>query len=135
MSRSSEAGNSVVQAAIQACMLRGVPVVRFNSGQFMGFGDKGRARPVAASIWYDDLGAKHTAGMPDLLARPTTILPGVNVRITVPLWIECKAGTSKLTSEQKAFREMCEAHHEHYIELRDSAEELMEWFTRNQVTR
>lgn len=143
--RVTQAANAVVNAAIQACQIRGVPVVRLNSGALPAIGAGGKFRPVAPTVWWNDLGERKTAGLPDLLLRPTILMTAQlfgasigelpNLRVTVPLWVECKSGRGKLNADQEAFREHARQHHEFYLELHDSADELMAWFEKYQVTR
>jgi hypothetical protein len=126
MSRGSVAGNSVIKAVVDICGLYGVPVLRMQSRTFTVAGVGGKERPFFVGEWVDANGATHRRGMADLLLQPTINLEKVS--ITVPLWVEGKAGSGKLEFEQKCFRDWVESIGAGYICVTDSCEELMQWF-------
>jgi hypothetical protein len=131
MSRSSEAGNAVVAAAQQACALYRVPCWRMNSLPVMVPKRGGGMRPICVGQWIDGNGETRNAGMADLLAQPAIELDFPIV--TVPLWIECKAGSGKLTPDQKDFRDFVLGIGAYWLELRDCADALLAWFKENGV--
>lgn len=134
MSRASAAGNSVVKAIEDICGLFRVPVLRMQSRTFIVPGVGGRERPMFMGEWTDMFGYKHRKGMADLLAMPC-IETGDGFLVTVPLWIECKAGTSEMRKEQIAFKEFVEAAGAYHLEARDSADPVIEWFKTNKVEK
>jgi hypothetical protein len=146
MSKSSQAANSVIKACEDVCALYRVPCFRMQSRVFTVRGAKGRERPMFAGQWRDGDGVLHTSGMADLLAMPRINFvmkqsDGIthNSRLfhlaTVPLWIECKSGTGKLSPDQQAFKSYVEASGAYFLEVRDSADQLLEWFKAHGCTR
>lgn len=144
MSRQSQLGNSVVAAAMQVCALMHVPCWRMNSRvvNVATPNDRRGFRPMAMGSWIDSTGKEHTAGMADLLAQPNIrfILAEAGskspfIAVTVPLWIECKAGKGQLSSDQRDFREYVLEIGAHYLLLRDCADELFAWFKEHGVKR
>lgn len=133
MSRASQAGNSVVQAAEIVCGMYGVPCFRQQSRVFTVSGVGGKMRPFFVGSWKDADGVEHHGGMSDLLALP--LIEWNNAYVCVPLFLECKAGSSQLTLHQKAFRDYVKSAGAGFLELRDSADELIEWFKEKGVTR
>lgn len=127
-------GNTVVAAAEEACGLFGVPCYRMQSRTFTVVGTGGRSRPMFVGQWRDRTGIIHHRGMADLLLTPS-ISDEKGWYITVPLWVECKAGTGALRSEQIAFRDDVLAAGAHHLELRDSAGDLLDWFQEQGVHR
>lgn len=79
--------------------------------------------------WRDKRGTLYYGGMPDLL-----LTPFVGDACCV-LWVECKAGTGRLSANQQAFREDAEDAGAFYIECRDSADSVMRWFEAYDVRR
>ena len=135
----SRAGNSVVSAVEQVCGMFGVPVFRMQSRTFMVPGANGSTRPMFMGEWTDHLGVKRRKGMADLLTMPSietksfgTVGP---VKITVPLWIECKSGSGRMTQDQKDFKEFVEKAGAYHICAHDSADEVIEWFKARGVRR
>ena len=91
--------------------------------------------------WRDREGTLHSAGMADLLLTPRMMCEsrysvlGLTVQIAAAVWVECKAGSGALRPEQRAFRDDVEQGGAVYIECRDSADPVVEWFNRNGVRR
>jgi hypothetical protein len=83
--------------------------------------------------WRDKEGTLHRAGMPDLLLTPKLTLDGDE--FAVVLWVECKAGTGKLSPEQEMFRDDVTEDGAFYIECRDSADSVIRWFEAYDVRR
>lgn len=153
MSKASSAANAVVYAAEQVCALYGVQVTREQSRMFNVQGAAGRWRPMFIGQWTDDLGKVHHAGKPDLLARPKILvrfqngmagestmadpagLLGGKLRITVPLWIECKSGAGKLEPHQWAFKSWVEKNGDSYLLIHDDVRTLIAWFDAHGVER
>lgn len=153
MTRSSAAANGLMLAAYQCAMMMHVPALRMQSRVFTVVGAGGRQRPMNMGEWTDDLGEKHTAGMADWLMLPTirtnmkgelhpkvatpnmTVTIVASTGICIPLWVECKAGTGRLEKSQKAFQSYVENAGAYYLELRDSADTLMEWFRAHGVEK
>lgn len=137
-SRASVAGNSVIAAVEEACALYGVRCYRQQSRAVTVVGAGGRPRPMFVGQWKDRFGTRHTSGMPDLLLSPNIGFEdreGFPVLICAVLWVECKAGTGKLNSEQQAFKEDAEEAGAYYIECHDSAEQVMRWFDAQHVRK
>lgn len=142
MSRASEAGNSVVKAAEQACALHGVPSYRMQSRVMTVVGMGGKERPMFFGGWTDDDGTQYKGGMTDLLATPTVRFncsgggwPTISFAATTPLWIECKAGSGELTHDQIKFRDHVLRNGASHMLLRDCADELITWFVTHGVKR
>lgn len=92
--------------------------------------------------WTDNDGIEHYGGMADLLLMPTIEVvclcaDSQSVRdVTVPLWVECKAGKyAALTKDQRAFRDFVSSAGAEFLELRDSADDLLTWFKQRKVER
>jgi hypothetical protein len=97
--------------------------------------------------WNDDLGIVHRKGMADLLltpriavwpalqeGNPKWLMPvetapfDIRLRVTVPLWVECKSGSGELDPEQIAFRDHVVKSGAYYLEAHDCADVVLEWF-------
>lgn len=138
----SEKGNSVVQAVEQVAALYRVPCYREQSVVFT-VENGGKSRPIFVGKWTDRFGTEHTKGKPDCLLTPRiqapvfdgSQIPVGHVRECVPLWCECKFGSGELSDDQKAFRDDVLAAGAYYLECRDSADSLIDWFTRHGVKR
>lgn len=133
MSKASDAANAVVNSTIQVCALYGVKVFRMQSRVIMVPGTAGRMRPMFFGKWTDDFGNEHNSGMADLLARPKIFAYYSETHsqdefLTVPLWIECKAGKGTLSPEQEAFRHHVLANGEHHVTVQNDLRPLMQWF-------
>lgn len=154
MSRASAAANGLMVAAYQCAMMVHVPCFRMQSRVFTVVGAGGRQRPMNMGEWTDDFGVKHTSGMADWLMMPrirtnikgelhpkvetpnmTLSIVASSTGIVVPLWVECKAGSGRLEKSQREFREYVEGSGAHYLELRDSADELLQWFNDHGVEK
>lgn len=148
MSKVSDAANALVNATMQVCSLYGVDYFRMQSRVIQVEGTAGRWRPFYIGTWTDRFGNVHTKGMADLLTRPkitlafqdnrqheegNLLLPLPSLRVTVPLWIECKSGTGRLTPDQKEFKAHVEWNGEHYLEVRDDMRPLMAWFEAHDI--
>jgi hypothetical protein len=134
-SKASVAGNSVVSAVEMACALYGVRCYRQQSRAVTVVGAGGRPRPMFMGQWRDREGTLHFGGMPDLLLTPRVFWDGGQESATLVLWVECKAGTGRLSEEQQAFREDAQDAGAHYIECRDSADSVIRWFEAYDVRR
>lgn len=143
MSKASDAANALVSSTMQVCSLYGVDHFRMQSRVIQVEGTAGRWRPFYIGTWTDRFGNVHHKGMADLLTRPRVKIllapamqpPVPYVVVTVPLWIECKSGTGRLTPDQREFRAHVEWNGEHYLEIRDDLRPLMEWFDKMGVTK
>ena len=146
MSRASEAGNAVVYAAEQVCGLYGVQVTREQSRMFNVQGTAGRWRPMFFGQWTDNFGKIHRAGKADLLARPrievaVAELAGIPARHpmhvyrSAPLWIECKSGAGRMTSDQIAFKNWVDSNGDYFLLLHDDVRPLITWFDAHGVER
>lgn len=140
MSKASDAANAVVNAAAQVLDLYGVRYTREQSRVIQVEGAAGRWRPMFFGQWVDDFGVKHNSGKADLLARPriwaATVLAGtVAGRISVPLWIECKAGKGRLSPDQIAFKNWVEANGDEYMLIHDDVRPLITWLDEHGVVR
>ena len=134
-SKASAAGNSVVQAVEQACAIFGVRCYRQQSRAVTVVGVGGRPRPMFMGQWRDRNGTLHYAGIADLLLTPNIRWESGFVECVTALWVECKAGTGRLTDEQKAFKEDVEEAGAYYIECHDSADQVVQWFLDHGVQR
>jgi hypothetical protein len=137
MSKASDNANAVVYAAEQVCGLYGVHFTREQSRMFNVHGTAGRWRPMFFGQWTDNFGKIHRAGKADLLARPRVRhdLALAQVHISVPLWIECKSGASRLTPDQIAFKNWVESNGDSYLLLHDDVRPLIAWFDEHKVTK
>jgi hypothetical protein len=132
------AANAVVSAVEMACALYGVPCYRQQSRAFQVVGKGGRQRPMFIGQWRDETGQLHFAGMADLLLTPQVLWRTQNPcfnRVCVPLWVECKAGSGRLSVDQQAFRDDVLAAGAYYIEAHDSAAPVVDWFEAHGVKR
>jgi hypothetical protein len=133
------ASNAVVQAVEIAAALYGVPCYRMQSRVVSLTSSSGRSRPVFIGKWKDRNGEEHNGGMADLLLTPSidfTVSPSIAIgTVTVPLWAECKFGQGRLSPEQKLFRDDVIAIGAYYLEIHDSAEQLIQWFKDHGVER
>lgn len=135
MSRASAAGNGVVKAVEDVCGLFGVPVLRMQTRTFTVPGAGGRERPFFVGEWTDAMGVKHRKGMADLLLMPQIRIkqclehrPQQMLYVTIPLWVECKAGSGKLEKDQREFKDWVMSIGAAYLCVTDSCEALMDWF-------
>lgn len=115
-----------------------VPVFRQQSRVFTVEGEDGKKRPFFVGQWTDNQGIKHTKGMADLLAMPRVEFydDGKYIcDITVPLWIECKAGTGTLTKDQREFKDFIEESGAFYICAVDSSTAVLDWFRDEKVKK
>jgi hypothetical protein len=141
MTKASIAGNSVVAAVEQACALYGVRCYRMQSRAVTVVGAGGRPRPMFMGQWSDKTGKLYYGGMPDLLLTPVIQMESQRTAtyavdfVAVALWVECKAGTGRLGTEQQAFKEDVEEAGAFYIECRDSADSVIRWFEAYDVRR
>lgn len=148
MGRQSNA-NAVVNAVIEACGLYRVPVLRMQS-RVLTLPDPNRRsgwRAFKVGEWTDEFGEKHSSGMADLLAqpRPTLSMEVVDTagermqvnwnEVAVPLWIECKSGTGRMTDDQKNFKRFVEGAGAFHICAHDCADEVLAWFKSHGVKR
>jgi hypothetical protein len=134
-----------MRAVEDICGLYGVPALRMQSRTFTVKGVGGKDRPFFVGEWKDANGIKHRKGMADFLLQPrVTMHVAVKVRgeevkvplsFTVPLWVECKAGTGVLNEDQREFRDWVLSIGAAYICVTDSCEELMEWFRSKKVEK
>lgn len=132
------ASNAVVTAISQAAAIYGVPCFRMQSRTFEVAGAGGRKRPMFIGQWTDGYGTIHRCGMPDLLLQPrvnfwrivTQGNPGLSsdLKVTVPLWVECKSGSGVLGLNQRAFRDYVVESGAYYLEAHDSADIVVRWF-------
>jgi hypothetical protein len=149
MAKKVSPSNAVVSACISAADLFRVPCYREQSRVLAVVGAGGRNRPMFMGEWVDEFGVKHYKGKADLLMTPrislrllmglegvATIiapntradLPPKEVTVAVPLWVECKSGEGRLEPEQKLFREHVLKAGNYYLEVHDSADQLIDWF-------
>lgn len=133
MPKKASASNSVVSSVEEAAALFGVPSYRMNSRTFMVPGLNGRMRPMFMGQWTDDDGTAYRKGMADLLLSPK--VPIGEQLVAVPLWVECKSGSGRLSPEQKAFRDHVTRNGAFFIEARDCATAVIEWFRARGVSR
>ena len=116
-------------------------------------GAGGRERPMFMGQWKDDLGEIHKKGMADLLLTPkipvshlagkslihipmnTSMKEEQPAFVCVALWVECKSGSGRLEPEQKLFRDDVLKAAAFYLEIHDSAEDVIEWFEQMGVRR
>ena len=138
MTKASVAGNSVVAAVEEACAIYGVRCYRMQSRAVTVVGAGGRLRPMFMGQWHDSNGVLHRAGMADLLLTPKVGFEdgdGFPASCCVALWVECKAGTGRLSAEQEMFRDDVTEAGASYIECRDSADSVIRWFEAYDVRR
>lgn len=142
MPRTISASNAVVSAVESAALLYRVRCYRMNTRTFEVTGQGGRKRPMFMGSWRDELGSHHFTGMADLLLTPRVRLPILNngklvdiATAVIPLWVECKSGSGRLSPEQQAFKEDVMKAGAAFIEARDSADAVVEWFEKMGVKR
>jgi hypothetical protein len=148
VSKASVNANAVVYAVEQVCALYGVRCTREQSKVITVVGAAGRWRPMFIGQWIDDYGKVHRGGRADILARPRVLINAgpayhiggdsaeiLRVRVTVPLWIECKSGSGRLSPDQIAFKKWVEANDETYILIHDDVRPLIEWFEKMGVKK
>src|SRR5271166_5483893 len=126
-------------AVEQVCGLYGVQVTREQSRQFNVQGAAGRWRPMFFGTWVDGFGRKRNKGKADFLARPRIVVdwfatPEV-LRVSFPLWIECKSLKGKQTPDQAAFQQWVEANGDGYLLLREDVRPLLAWFEAHGVEK
>jgi hypothetical protein len=124
-----------MKAVEDVCGLYGVPATRMQSRMFTVPGVGGRERPFYVGEWTDERGEKHQGGMADFLLQPSINLEIVTgnkalkgEHVTVPLWVECKAGSGELQANQKAFKAWVEWTGAGYLCVTDNCQTLMDWF-------
>jgi hypothetical protein len=134
--------NAVPNAIETACQLFRVRCYRMNSRAFQVVGAGGRQRPMFIGQWRDRLGVIHHSGMSDLLLTPlvtrvedydTKQFIALPIPLAIALWVECKAGTGSLRTDQKLFRDDILASGSHYLEAHDSADQVIAWFNAHGV--
>jgi hypothetical protein len=134
------ASNAVLQSIETACAIYGVRSYRMNTRAMSVVGVGGKERPMFFGSWKDANGELHRKGMADLFLTPKIPLKKLvetdsGLRFCVPLWVECKSGSGKLTEDQKLFRADVIEAGAFYIEAHDSADAVVEWFRQYGVTR
>lgn len=137
-SKASVAGNSVVAAVEEACAIYGVRCYRMQSRAVTVVGAGGRLRPMFIGQWHDSNGVLHRAGMADCLLTPKIQIEdgcGDHPWCAVALWVECKAGSGRLSAEQEMFRDDVTEAGAFYVECRDSADSVIRWFEAYDVRR
>lgn len=147
MSKASDASNAVVYAAAKILDLYGVRHTREQSRVILVPGAAGRTRPMFFGKWIDDAGITHNSGRADILARPRIGMRAIgndllqraeipctvktmewfDLRVSIPLWIECKSGKGRLSPDQIAFKNWVEANGDGYLLLHDDVSPLTEW--------
>lgn len=89
--------------------------------------------------WIDQYGKRHRSGKADVLARPriqfTEVPGGEWLRMSVPLWIECKSGKSKPSHDQNAFRQWVTSNGDFHLLIHDDVRPLIDWFKQNGVEK
>lgn len=128
--RAISASNAVVNAVFSAAAIYRVPAYRMQSRCFTVTGAAGEPRPLFIGVWEDGDGAPHYGGLADVLLTPTVYLAGPirPHRVQIAVWCECKSGTGRLTKDQQAFKEHILATGGHWLECRDSAQALLDFF-------
>jgi len=126
-------GNAVVAAIMQCSQVHGQPCYRMQSRQFEVEGQDERKRPFFVGQWTDRFGTVIMGGMADCLCTPTIELGGYRVQLA--LWIEAKSGGGVLTKKQQLFRDNVLATGGEWLLCRDSAEELLRWFSEHRLVR
>lgn len=137
MSKASDAANAVMFAVEQVLDLFGVQHTREQS-RVVNVADNRRPsgfRPMYFGKWIDDFGNAHSSGRADILARPKILLTAPPLLISVPLWIECKAGKGRLSPDQEAFRDWVKGNGDEYLLLRDDVTPLIQWLERHGVVK
>lgn len=140
MGKRVSASNSVVSSVEQAAAIYGVRSYRMQSRVFDVVGTGGISRPMFIGLWRDRFGDSHKGGMPDLLLTPK--VPFVNtfngvlaMSVAVALWVECKSGGASLTPQQRLFRDDAIEAGAFWIQARDSAQAVIDWFDQYGVKR
>ena len=129
------ASNAVVGAVCDAAALFNVPAFRMNTRTVEVVGVGGRSRPMFFGQWTDDLGVLHRKGMADLLLTPRIAIWTDNLKVTVPLWVECKSGSGELEPDQILFRDFVLRGGAYYLEAHDCADVVIQWFSEFGVVR
>lgn len=133
-----------VQAAIeQVCQIYSVPCFREQS-RVLRIG-KGL---VFYGKWRDGRGVWHSCGKADYLLTPQIEIGSAMLhRITVPLWVEAKAGKERAAKpnrcmcgdtaldHQEHFRKYVTGAGAYHLIVRDSAEVLIQWFREHGVIK
>jgi hypothetical protein len=146
MPKQVSAANAAMSAVEYAAALYGVRAYRQQSRMFRVPGAGGTERPMFMGQWKDKLGVVHYKGIADLLLTPTitrlahgdgkirmyTQLP---FPVTVALWCECKSGGGRLKPEQIDFRDDVTDAGAFWIQARDSADVVIDWFDHYGVRR
>lgn len=136
MSRASEAANAVVYSVEKVLDLYGVDYTREQSRCVM-VPDNHRScgfRPLYFGEWKDSSGELHRKGKPDILARPRIPQPPRGLAdehparfITTPLWIECKSGKGRMSTDQIQFKNWVESNGDSFILIHDDVRPLLLW--------
>lgn len=135
--------NAVVHAIMQCAAIHGQPAYRMQSRMFEVPGEEGKLRPFFVGSWFDRFGQEHYGGMPDVLVTPTVLIeipgvdgqPRIQIFTQLALWVEAKSGTGKLSEKQELFRQNVLATGGEWLLCRDSAEELLRWFSAHKLVR
>lgn len=154
MAKAISASNAVMNAIEQTAAIYGVRSYRMQSRMFRVPGKGGVERPMFIGQWKDDLGVAHFKGMADMLLTPRITLYGITreqypitfagkavdvpvkqYQIAVALWVECKSGGATLKKEQCDFRDDVLKAGAFWLQARDSADVVIEWFQQHGVSR
>jgi hypothetical protein len=145
MPKPISAANAVMHAVEYAAGLYGVRSYRMQSRMVRVIGAGGRERPMFMGQWKDEFGGTHYKGIADILLTPRLLFkkPETSVDATlhadryiaVALWVECKSGKARLSDEQKDFRDDVQHGGAFWLEARDCADAVIDWFTKNGVER
>jgi hypothetical protein len=139
-------GNAISKLVEDFCGLYRVPFYRMQSRMFNVIGAGGKERPMFIGSWTNDRGEQFKGGMPDYLLTPqlrigqaVQRLGGIvdmdtHMNTMVPLWVEVKAGTDRLSPNQKEFRDYQERIGGLWLTVRDGSE-LEDWFKKHGVKR
>lgn len=133
-----QAENPVMYAVEQVCGLYGVQFTREQSRVFK-VESGGRWRPMYFGQWTDQNGARRF-GKADFLTRPRIRLDGISpLRISVPLWIECKSlegKTNRKTKlDQAAFEQWVRKNGDFYMRVQEDIRPLVAWFDEHGVEK
>lgn len=141
----AQAENATMYAVEQVCGLYGVQYTREQSRTFK-VETAGRWRPMFFGHWTDEFG-KRRFGKADFLARPRIKLNQHfdrhgnvgDVRISVPLWIECKSleghSNRKTIADQFAFAQWVKKNGDFYIRVQEDVRPLIVWFDEHGVEK
>lgn len=145
MARQISASNAVVSSIEEAAGLFGVRSYRMNTRTFTVIGAGGRERPMFMGQWRDRYGIQHKKGMADLLLTPRIRISGridkaghvvgAPSAFCVALWCECKAGTGRLSDDQKLFRDDVLDAGAYYLQIHDGPDAVISWFEEMGVRR